>query len=261
MELPNWIRSAAEGFSRNRVIRRRLPERFGGHKIYMTPDSELKYWHPRVESVRGELFRWVDEFVSPGDVVWDVGSNLGLFSFPASIRVGEEGRVLSVEPDVWLASLQLRTLHDTDLGERNVEVLSAAVSDSTGIVRFSIAQRGRASNFIAEVEGPSTSGGSRITQLTASYSLDDLAEQLGPPTLVKVDVEGADLKVLAGAEHVLEEVRPTWFFELHDADYRGPVLKTFRERNYEVYDLEGATADDCGDQVTETPYHSLAVPR
>ena len=49
------------------------------------------------------------EFVRPGDVVWDIGANLSLFTVAASHNASPAGHVLAVEPDILLARLLRRS--------------------------------------------------------------------------------------------------------------------------------------------------------
>ena len=81
-------RRLLEKFSRGRVLKRRMPGRLGGDVVWVSPDSALSYWKQDLERVAKDLFDLADEFVQPGNVVWDVGASLGLFAFAAASRAG-----------------------------------------------------------------------------------------------------------------------------------------------------------------------------
>src|ERR1700686_2980136 len=98
------IRGLVEHLSRGVVLRRHLPARFGRLPIYVTPEAGLRYWS-RMSRVDSVLYSMAEEMVKPGSVVWDVGANVGLFSFCAAALSGPSGRVLAIEPDFWLAHL------------------------------------------------------------------------------------------------------------------------------------------------------------
>jgi len=72
---------------------------FGRAPILVSPDSALAYWKPELGSVDPYLLSMVRELVRPGMMVWDIGANVGLFSFAAA-ALGAQ--VLAVEPDIWL---------------------------------------------------------------------------------------------------------------------------------------------------------------
>src|SRR6056297_2081472 len=92
------------------LFRKRLPRRFGNGKILVTTRSDIRLMVPGWKSSADDLVRVVDLYVKQGDVVWDIGSNLGILSFCSSLRCGESGRVYSLEADTRYADMQSRTL-------------------------------------------------------------------------------------------------------------------------------------------------------
>lgn len=205
------IRTLLERFSRDRIIKRRLPRQFGSREIYVSPDSALQYWKRDLSSVAPALFDFANKLVRPGDVVWDIGANVGLFAFCAAACTGKAGKVLAVEPDPWLGAL-LRRSAEIPADASPVTVLSVATAEHSGIVEFNIASRGRSSNFVSGA-GAHEHGGSRSSFPVVAVTFDWLAEQFGQPSIIKIDVEGMELSVLRGAAKVLES-RPILILEV-----------------------------------------------
>ncbi len=147
------------------------------------------------------LLQLAGEVVRAGDTVWDIGANMGLFSFAAAAMAGPGGRVLAVEPDTDLVSL-LRRSADGAARHAPVEILPAAVSGELSVARFHVARRNRATSHLAGF-GTAMAGGVRSTRLVPTVTLDWLAARFPAPDVVKIDVEGAELAVLSGGARVL----------------------------------------------------------
>ena len=194
------LRATLEQASHRLVIRRRLPPPFATARIYTSPEGGLRYLKPRMDRVDPVLLRLVTEIVRPGDTVWDIGANIGLFSFAAAVAVGADGHVLSVEPDPVLVRLLRRSA--AGLRHASVEVFPAAVSDGCGVARFHIARRNRATSHL-DGFGTTQTGGIRDTELVPTISLDWLAAHFPLPDIIKIDVEGAEAHVLSGGPTVL----------------------------------------------------------
>ena len=251
------LRTLAERASRGIVLRRRLPERFGRLPIFVTPDAGLRFWRFNIESADPQLFDWASELVHSGDVVWDIGANVGLFAFASAARAGATGRVYAVEADLWLASLLRRSAGLPGGGRAPVEVLPLAISDKVGLSRFQIAQRGRCTNFLEEAGGNPQAGGTRETGWVPTFTLDWLADRLPPPGVVKIDVEGAEYLALKGAERLLSEIRPVVICEVLSEKVR--VRDLFEHHNYELYNA-GAPASQ-RQPVRDLPFNVLARPK
>ncbi len=229
------IRSLLERWSRGRVVRRRLPAELGGHALFVSPDAALKLWRHDLRQTDPLLLGLAAELVRPGDTVWDIGANVGLFAFAAAFAGGPVGRVIAVEADDWLAGLVRRSARTAPPGYARVDVLAAAVADRPGIVELCIAARGRAGNHLSRVEGSTQTGGHRETRNIAAVTLDSLLDAFPPPRLLKIDVEGAEALCLRGAERLLAEVRPLIVCEVA-AENEPEVGERLRRHGYTLFD-------------------------
>jgi FkbM family methyltransferase len=230
------FRNLAEHMSRGVVFRRRLPSKFNRLPIYVTPEAGLRYWLA-MSRVDPTLYRTVDELVRPGITVWDIGANVGLFSFCAAVLSGPSGFVLSVEPDLWLAQLVGRSAQELSPGQSKcspVQVLCASVSDSNRISKLKVAERARSSNHLLDALGSTQAQGSRYMQLTVSLTLDYLLEFFPPPSVLKIDVETHEGNVLRGATRLLKEVRPTIWCEVSHENSE-EVTRLLHGAGYELY--------------------------
>jgi hypothetical protein len=96
------VRSTLERITGQWRFKRRLPASFGRAPLWVSPSSGLRYLLKPMTAIDPELLGLIQEFVRPGDCVWDVGANVGLFSVAAARIAGRQGRVVAVEPDAWL---------------------------------------------------------------------------------------------------------------------------------------------------------------
>ena len=249
------LRTVAERVSRKIVLKRRLPKSVGGQPIYVSPDASLKFWRWNMANTDPRLFGWAEEFVRAGDVVWDIGANVGLFTFAAANLSGSKGYVLAVEADNWLTDLLRRSVEMRPPSCARVEVLSAAVSDSIDIKRFVIAARGRSTSHLAQVQGSTQTGGARDSVMVNTVTLDSLLQRLPPPQVLKIDVEGAELQVLNGAQQLLSTTNPTILCEV-SGEGGGDVARFFKSHGYEMFDLDVRPGERR--PLTEPAFNTLA---
>ncbi|MBW8873590.1 MAG: FkbM family methyltransferase [Acidobacteria bacterium] len=251
------LRSFAERLSRGRVLRRRLPANLGGHTLYVTPDSALKLWRRELWQADPLLLSVATELVHPGDTVWDVGANVGLFTFAAAFLAGAGGHVLAVEADDWLTTLLRRSAAGLPASHAPVDVLTAAVSDSAGIAELCIAARGRAGNHLRDVAGSSQAGGTRAVSKVVTVTLDGLLDVLPAPRVLKLDTEGAEARCLQGAERLLSTIRPAVFCEVNaeNVEAAGEIL---RRHGYLLFDAQVPPRDR--HPLPEPVWDTLALP-
>jgi FkbM family methyltransferase len=248
------LRPALERTSHRVVIRRRLPAPFAAARIYASSEGGLRYLRPRMAGVDPALLRLAAEVVRPRDTVWDIGANLGLFSFAAAVSAGPAGRVLAVEPDAVLVRL-LRRSAAANRGHAPVEVLPAAVADSLSVARFHVARRNRSTNHL-DGFGTSQTGGVRATELVPTVTLDWLATHFPTPNVIKIDVEEAEVTVLAGASSTLRASLPTIICEVAGCNATA-VREILTAHGYTLYDGDQPPTERI--PASSAPPNTLAV--
>lgn len=249
------LRRIAERLTARLVVRRHLPRQFGGGPILVSAAGGLKYLGRPMGAVDPMLLRVAGRFVHRNACVWDIGANVGLFTFAAAARAGSGGRVFALEADSWCAALLRRS---TRLGgdRAPVTVISAAVAESCGLREFKIAARARASNALAGY-GLSQMGGVAETQTVITVSLDWLASFLPPPDVLKIDVEGAEAEVLRGATGLFGRSRPIVLCEVAEINV-AEVSDFFLSRGYDLYD---ADSSDVTGKLARAAMNALCLPR
>ena len=252
--MSSLLRRLAERLSRDRILARRLPDRFESQRIWVSPDCALAYWRHDLEPIGRDLFSVIEQHVKPGSVVWDVGANVGLFGLAAALRAGSTGEVLTLEPDLFCADLIRRSASELPLNASRVDVLPLAASDRAGWLDFHVAARGRSTNHLDLSPGSSQTGGARRTLSVPTVTLDHLLVERRAPDVLKIDVEGAEETVLAGASELLQSARPILICEVA-ALSRAPLGALFAELDYELFDLE------TGRPSPSAAFNTLAIPR
>jgi FkbM family methyltransferase len=228
--LPNGptIRKLITHVTRPITLKRRLPGRFGGVRIYVSNEGGLKYLFVKKEKLDPELFSAASTVIRPGDRIWDVGANLGLFSAIASSLSKPTGNVLAIEPDPELLNLLSKTAQGAEF-----DVLPLAISDRPGMVNFVLARTNRACNHLQGF-GSTQTGGARGELRVLAVNLDWLSHYYLPPTVLKLDVEGAEIPAVRGAEQVLSR-RPRLIFEVRPEN-REALGDMLTPLGYKFYD-------------------------
>lgn len=250
------IRSFLERTTYHLSFQRRLPAEYGRVPLVVTPSAGLRYLLRSMTHADPILCALAKQYVHSNAVVWDVGANIGLFSFLSAHFAGAGGRVFSFEPDTWLVQLLRRTRKLQSPASAPVTVVPVAIADSVEIREFNIAQRSRSTNFISGY-GSSQTGDIAETQTVLSVSLDWLSARLPAPDVLKIDVEGAELEVLKGASRLLTEIRPVILCEVCSA--RSPeVTSLLHAHGYRLFD--GEVPQDQRREVQTANWSTVAIP-
>jgi FkbM family methyltransferase len=146
--------------------------------------------------------RAICNLLQPGGTFIDAGANMGDFTILAASLVGPTGRVLAFEPEPgscrWLRKSIARN------GYANVRLYEAALSDANGMALLHL---GKASEWHSLLPGRHNRSG--VVVEVATRTLDSVLREIPacPATVIKIDVEGAELQVLQGASATLAQNR------------------------------------------------------
>ena len=151
---------------------------------------------------------FVKHYLRPGDNFLDVGANIGFYSLLASTLIGSTGTVDAFEPT---PSTALRLQENLDLNGINcVLVHQAAVGNAAGIVRFH-EERDDSLNRM-RTGNDSDAGDIEVHCVRLADVVGDRQYALG-----KMDIEGAELAALEGAEPMLAKQNPpVWLLEVNE---------------------------------------------
>lgn len=182
------------------------------------------HWITSIESEEGVVLRDLVGSLRDGDVFWDVGANIGLVSCLAGRAADVE--VVAFEPYPPTVRSLRRNLADNGLS-RSSTAIEAALGAGEGPAELAVAPDWDTKHSLVNDDGEA------IT--VPVIRGDAVAEERGPPDVVKVDVEGAELEVLAGMAETLERCRRA-YCEVHRVfgvdETR--VREAFRSSGFEV---------------------------
>lgn len=190
-----------------------------------SPLTYIKYDHfalavePSFKSIvtsvllaQGDWFEREMEFwrtwLKPGMTVLDIGANVGVYTFSAAQQVGAQGRVIAIEP----YAPCVNCLHETKkLNEFDwVKIYEGAASSRSGMASLQIYPASELNEII-----PDSDVNSAHVQSVNCITLDELMfrEDLSRVDFIKLDAEGHELDILAGASKMIAVFQPTILYE------------------------------------------------
>lgn len=168
-------------------------------------------------------------FVGEGDIIVDIGANIGFFTLLCSNIVGKNGEVIAFEPekrnfDILSANMARNSKYDNIIGER------LAISDKGGEISLYISEN-KGGHSIKDYNDTHIK-----SQTVSTIPLDQY--DVSSPDVVKIDVEGAEPSVFEGMSNVLD-AKPILFFEYSDDwESRRETLNMLKSIGYTFFHIE-----------------------
>lgn len=158
----------------------------------------------------------------PGDTVIDVGAHIGLFTLKACSTMGPEGLIIAVEPEPY--NLSLLNLNVAINKLNNVVIMPYAAMDYDGYARLYLHDLSTLHSTLYK--------SNRYINVPC-LTLDTMLKHLARIDLLKIDVEGAEVKVLKGASRVLRRTRNV-IIEVHENALLEEVRNLLEEKDFNV---------------------------
>jgi FkbM family methyltransferase len=194
----------------------------GGEVVLVSPEYRHMTWNrDEYHAFRGA--------VRAGDVVLEAGANVGAYTILFAQWVGASGRVFAFEPDpIAYAGLQ-KHIALNGMIDRVTPVVAAVADGAAGNLRLAIGDSSGVSRLVQP--GEDDVANPTRTRDVRAVSLDQFcADERLTPSVIKVDVEGAELAVLRGARSTIA--------------HAGPGLQLFVEMHPHLWPRLGMSVDD-----------------
>ena len=213
MELPGWGKLSGPLLNHEWIWQNTTRKQVRGKIHGFTMDVDLSNWSDRLTYFLGrwydlEMQLFLQQMVSVGDTVVDIGANRGMFALTAAKLVGASGKVVCFEPNPSCCARLSSAVKANSLSR--VHLSQMGLSDSAGELLLSIPKM---------TDGEATFGhsayrGIDVDQVKCAVSTGDAELQNETPKLIKIDVEGFEFKVLIGLKSTKQRWRPIVITEL-----------------------------------------------
>ncbi|MDC0576299.1 FkbM family methyltransferase, partial [Nitrosomonadaceae bacterium] len=203
-------------------------------EIYLDMTSPTEY--PRQVSCRKEPWtvKWIEEYIKPGDVLYDIGANIGPYSLVAAKHTGCQAKIFSFEPAYANYAALCRNII-LNKCQDCITPLPVALGAEREIIYFNYTNidPGSALHVLGE-QIDSKGGGFEAVyrQSMLVYGVDAIIElfQLPVPNHIKIDVDGTEMEVLRGAEKTLSHrALVSMMLEVSEIRIPVPVILQFLE--------------------------------
>ena len=184
------------------------PYRIAGHTLHYLPGTRpvrTRYARSKNSNVRYDALQvaWLSTHLKEGDTALDIGAHCGQYSILMAAHCGKTGSVVAFEPDPYAREFLEKNL-DLNPGIKRPTIEVFACSDKVGEATL-FSRQGNSQSSLARSAVEFQPGQHSEQILVHTITLDSylLEHRLPPPRCVKIDVEGAEIRVLKGAKQIL----------------------------------------------------------
>lgn len=169
--------------------------------------------------------------IAPDSTIIDVGANIGFLSAKFSKWLSKKGLVIAIEPEPLNVQILKQTLGEKKIS--NVEVINGAAAEKEGTLFLKLNPLNPADHRLSDQGIP-----------IKAFTIDNLLDGKGylPVSLIKIDVQGAEPRVLQGAKNTISQYKPIIFIEIDDESLNAAgftsngLIELLRSYGYDLWD-------------------------
>ncbi len=212
-----------------------------GRKIHMSPQISLRMWFGIDEPWIAQLSR---KLLGPGDVVYDLGAHVGYTTVLFAHILQGSGEVHAFEILPSTANLLRKTVEANGFGNITIHVVGLGAEE--GEFDLPIGPTAMTSIIAKKQEG-------QVCESCRVVRLDDYRREKGlpAPTLIKMDIERAEIDCLNGSLGLVNECRPVMMIAFHSKALLQQGFTLLRSLDYDLLDQYGPLTPESFDRIND----------
>lgn len=218
-----------------------------GRKIHMSPEISLRMWFGVDEPWIAQLSR---KLLGPGDVVYDLGAHVGYTTVLFAQFLQGSGEIHAFEILPSTAALLRKTVEANGFGNITIHVVGLGAEG--GEFELPVGPTAMTSIIAKKQEG-------QACESCRVVRLDDYRREKGlpGPTLIKMDIERAEIDCLNGSLDLVNEFRPVMIIAFHSKALLQQGFALLRSLNYELLDQHGPLTPESIDKINDKFNNSI----
>jgi len=211
-----------------------------GNKIFLDDEDCLQLSVNEItEPVETKLF---NDIIKNGEVLVDVGANIGYFTLLMAKLSGSSGKIFSFEPENKNFEILEKNVKINNY--QNVVLEKKGVSDRNGVNKFFLSSKNTGMHSLQKIRDDSKEVKIDVIKLDDYFFTLDLVEKI---SLIKIDVEGAEFQVLNGMKTILKNKNLKLLIEFIPDHLKkhgtnpSDVLKILEDNDYKLYQINERT--------------------
>lgn len=162
--------------------------------LYYEKSQHLTFLFKRTIDYENKIWNNIQSYITNGDIVFDIGGNIGQYAIKFCDFVGPDGKVFSFEPDPKNFAFLQFNVNINSL--KNIKCDNLGIGDKKGDLKFyrDTETGGRMGSFNQEFVKDKFSGHTELVQVE---TYDNIVGLYGIPNFVKIDIEGYEAKLVS----------------------------------------------------------------
>jgi FkbM family methyltransferase len=228
-----------------------------GHKMELNISEFLQAHLYLFGSYELPTIRFIRRYLRPGNVVLDVGAQIGYLTIEMATAAAGQSHVYSFEPEP--RNIERFNINIGLNALANVELIPKALSNEPSTIKLYLSADHNAGTHSTIPTDPNvTSDFVEVEATTIDHFIAD--HQLTSADLIKIDVEGAELEVVRGATASMRDLKPTFIIELSEGIQRSRSFSTVEFKELmQSFNYTAFTIADSGDLIQSAPNVSHAM--